>query len=385
MKSIFLSHCSEDKSLARRIARDLQRAGIAVWLDEWEILVGQSISQKIEHGLRTSDLIALLLTRSSIESGWVEKEWRAKLWDEVRSGEVTILPLRADDCEMPYLLRDRRYADFRADYKEALDDLLRAIKSMETTECHHGEIESNDHKLAQLEELLAQKERRKEHLKKKVEDAAPENGVVVFRDFDDDALATERELDELLDEIHHLGMRVEIRRAERKKDTKSSQDAPEDLRYISEGGRRAIFFSVINSSARDSWLLSSFSVEVHHQMSMASGAENRINLAELVSDLDGVRRNVIAMNISSGETLVLDKKVVRLDPGDIIPFSIPLCGDWQCVNAVVRVRLNFIGQVGVKSLFSDCLYSLEKPHSYSTNLLVAGVHSVKHYARGEDK
>lgn len=124
---LFLSHSSRDKSLAERIALDLRSSGITVWYDEWEIRVGDSISQKIEQGLDNADFVAVLLTSHSVASGWVEKEWQSKIGEEAREKQAVVLPLKGEDCRIPPLLRDKRYADFAASYQDALDELVFAV------------------------------------------------------------------------------------------------------------------------------------------------------------------------------------------------------------------------------------------------------------------
>jgi len=48
---------------------------------------------------------------------------------EELSGKGTIvLPLLVEDCEIPSLLKDRLYADFRRDYGRGLQSLLRVLK-----------------------------------------------------------------------------------------------------------------------------------------------------------------------------------------------------------------------------------------------------------------
>jgi formylglycine-generating enzyme required for sulfatase activity len=124
---IFLSHSSEDKDAVRRLADDLKRAGVPVWLDEAEIKVGDRISRKIEEGLDNTSYLALWLTRRAVESGWVDTEWRARFHDEIDRSSVVVLPLLAEDCEIPKLLRDKQYADFRGDYARGLRELLLAV------------------------------------------------------------------------------------------------------------------------------------------------------------------------------------------------------------------------------------------------------------------
>jgi hypothetical protein len=129
MITVFLSHSSRDKDLARRIAKDFKNHSIEVWFDEWEIHVGHSISQMIERGLEKADFVAVLLTKHSVNSGWVDKEWQAKIGEEATKRKVIILPLLGENCRIPALLRDKRYADFVKDYQSGFDELLKAIEA----------------------------------------------------------------------------------------------------------------------------------------------------------------------------------------------------------------------------------------------------------------
>lgn len=72
---IFLSHSKADKDFIHQIANDLRGAQIDVWVDEWEIPVGESIRRKIfEEGIPFCDLFFVYLTENSINSYWVQKE-----------------------------------------------------------------------------------------------------------------------------------------------------------------------------------------------------------------------------------------------------------------------------------------------------------------------
>jgi len=51
MPKVFISHSSKDKAFAEHLAADLKNAGLEVWLDKWEIEVGDSIVKKINAGL----------------------------------------------------------------------------------------------------------------------------------------------------------------------------------------------------------------------------------------------------------------------------------------------------------------------------------------------
>jgi hypothetical protein len=127
LPTVFLSYSHKDRNLAKRIARDLAKEEIAVWLDEWEILVGDSITQRVQQGLSQVDFVILLLTAHSVDSGWMEKEWQSQIGLEAERKRVRILPVKGDACEIPILLCDKRCADLNIDYREGVSELVRAI------------------------------------------------------------------------------------------------------------------------------------------------------------------------------------------------------------------------------------------------------------------
>jgi hypothetical protein len=109
------------------LAEDLKRSGLDIWLDEWEIQVGDRITQKIEEGLNKANYLAVWLTRAGVESGWVQREWQSQYATEISSGRKIILPLLAEECNIPRLLGDVRFADFRTNYYEGVRNLLKVV------------------------------------------------------------------------------------------------------------------------------------------------------------------------------------------------------------------------------------------------------------------
>jgi hypothetical protein len=126
-KRVFISYSSQDTLTAKWIYVDLVHKGHKPWLDKWSIKVGQSIPTEIGKGLDECDVVILLLSTHSVKSGWVEREWQAKYWDEVESGRVFILPVLLEDCKIPKLLKMKKYTDFREDYSEGIWELAKAL------------------------------------------------------------------------------------------------------------------------------------------------------------------------------------------------------------------------------------------------------------------
>jgi hypothetical protein len=128
---IFLSHTADDKPFVRELKKSLEEHGVEnVWLDEAEIQIGDSLSEKIEEGLTKTKYIGIVLSPKSIESKWVKKELEVAMNREIETGEVVILPLLYQSCKLPAFLAGKLYADFTTadNYSESLKKLLRRLK-----------------------------------------------------------------------------------------------------------------------------------------------------------------------------------------------------------------------------------------------------------------
>jgi len=96
-------------------------------MDRWELNVGDSLIDKIQTALTGSSAILAILSKNSVESGWVKKEINAGLIRELEEKQSLLMPCVIDDCEIPLFLREKRYADFRSDPDQALNDVDRAL------------------------------------------------------------------------------------------------------------------------------------------------------------------------------------------------------------------------------------------------------------------
>jgi len=123
--SIFLSHSSPDKPFVRSLAHNLRDAGFAPWIDEAEIKLGDSLINKISEGIDRCDYLAVVLSASSCQSEWVNREVNIALTQEIRGKRVKVLPLILEECEIPPFLLDKKYVDFSGSYVDGINELLR--------------------------------------------------------------------------------------------------------------------------------------------------------------------------------------------------------------------------------------------------------------------
>jgi len=129
--SVFLSHSSNDNAFVEKLYEDLTREDIDVWFDKWEIKVGDSIIRKIEEGLKNNDYLIIVLSENSVKSEWVRRELSVGLMKEIEEKSVVVLPILLEDCEIPMLLKEKRYADFRGLYQKGYNELIDSIRAHE--------------------------------------------------------------------------------------------------------------------------------------------------------------------------------------------------------------------------------------------------------------
>lgn len=127
--SAFISYSSKDTEFVERLVSDLGKSEKKVWWDRWEIKVGDSIAKKINEGINRNDYLILVLSPNSVKSSWVEKELNAGLMRELQTRNVVVLPILIGDCDIPLLIADKRYADFRTNYERGLAEILPAIQA----------------------------------------------------------------------------------------------------------------------------------------------------------------------------------------------------------------------------------------------------------------
>jgi hypothetical protein len=127
VSSIFLSHNHKDKPFVHKLASTLKLFGVKSWVDEYEMLPGDSLIGKIQSGIESSDFLGAVLSVNSVKSEWVTRELHAALNDEIANRRVKVIPLLVEECALPPFLRDKVFADFRTNFYKGLADVLRTV------------------------------------------------------------------------------------------------------------------------------------------------------------------------------------------------------------------------------------------------------------------
>ena len=124
---IFISYSHEDKAFAERLAIQLVAHKAKVWLDRWELHVGDSLIRKIQDAIAGASALLVVLSKAAVKSEWCNKELSAGLIRELEEKRVVVLPVLKEDCETPLFLRDKLYADFRRNFDDGLRTILESI------------------------------------------------------------------------------------------------------------------------------------------------------------------------------------------------------------------------------------------------------------------
>lgn len=90
---VFISHASEDKeAVVRPLAQALSSRGLAVWYDEFELRIGDSLRQKIDAGIARSGFGIVVLSAPFFSKSWPKYELDGLVTMAV-SGRQVLLPL----------------------------------------------------------------------------------------------------------------------------------------------------------------------------------------------------------------------------------------------------------------------------------------------------
>jgi hypothetical protein len=128
MAKVFISHRTADMAEATKLAEAIRNAGHEVWLDDWEIGIGDSITGKIQGGLKDAQYFILCLSSHGVMSKWISQEWLSTLARQLNGEAVKLLPVRLTGGELPEIIGDIKYADLVIDWSKGLATVLQAIR-----------------------------------------------------------------------------------------------------------------------------------------------------------------------------------------------------------------------------------------------------------------
>lgn len=132
--SIFISYSHKDKDFVDKLGLKLVEKRIKVFIDRWEMKLGDSITNKIQDAITDASFLMVILSKNSIASDWCKREITTGLMLELDKRRIVVLPILIEDCEIPLFLRDKFYADFRTSFNNGLSTILESLSTMNNDE-----------------------------------------------------------------------------------------------------------------------------------------------------------------------------------------------------------------------------------------------------------
>ncbi|MGM7446898.1 toll/interleukin-1 receptor domain-containing protein [Idiomarina sp. ST20R2A10] len=124
---IFISYSHEDKEFVDQLAVQLVHRNINIWLDRWELSIGESIIDKVQDAVDGASALLVILSKSSVVSEWCKKELSSGLLRELEEKRVVVMPVLLEDCDIPLFARGKLYADFRTNFDDGLKTVVEGI------------------------------------------------------------------------------------------------------------------------------------------------------------------------------------------------------------------------------------------------------------------
>lgn len=125
---VFISYAHEDENSVLGLYHALKKEGVRPWIDKEEIRIGQEWDRVIRDAIRKADFIIVCISKkSTTKRGYIQREIRLALdlYNEMPFGEVLLMPVRLEQCDVPEELARHQYADlFRSD---GFERLIRSI------------------------------------------------------------------------------------------------------------------------------------------------------------------------------------------------------------------------------------------------------------------
>lgn len=124
---LFISYSRNDSDFVDKLATQLVAHKVNVWLDRWEMHVGESLIDRIQTAITDASALLVILSPNSVDSAWCKKELNSGLIRELEERRIVILPVLIRDCAIPIFLREKLYADFRTDFDAGFKTILESV------------------------------------------------------------------------------------------------------------------------------------------------------------------------------------------------------------------------------------------------------------------
>lgn len=136
---VFISHATEDLSLAEMIAIDLKNCGYDFFLDAYSIFLGNSIPRRVSEGLDQSCALLILVSDSYNSSVFCNDEWESFYHKFSKEKPNSIIPILIGDAKLPTLLCSKKYERFTGvNYSKVIESIKTSLHLITQEQSNKG-------------------------------------------------------------------------------------------------------------------------------------------------------------------------------------------------------------------------------------------------------
>jgi hypothetical protein len=128
MPQVFLSYARQDAQAVERVAEDLRRRGVDLWMDRQDLVAGDRWLPQIEAAISEADFMLVFMSEASLKSRWVQREYQVALQRQAEIGGNSLIPVLLEPVELPGFLAAIQYVDLTKSYDDGIRQLLHALK-----------------------------------------------------------------------------------------------------------------------------------------------------------------------------------------------------------------------------------------------------------------
>ncbi|MGN9760566.1 tetratricopeptide repeat protein [Streptomyces sp. SD31] len=136
---MFFSYAFRDGDWPVALAENLERLGLRVWFDRWELAAGQRVATRLQEGLAHAEALVAVVTPLWIASEWCNEEFAAAMTASTAGRQRVIPVLWGDVATVPPFIASRLFVDFRTvaapdQYEAKVRQLVRAVRGLADSE-----------------------------------------------------------------------------------------------------------------------------------------------------------------------------------------------------------------------------------------------------------
>jgi len=133
MIKVFINYAHEDLASARKLFEQLRaNKDIEPWFDKESLMPGMRWRPEIRKAIREADFFIALMSRSSTgRRGFVNTELKngLEVLQEFPEGQIYFIPVRLDDCDVPFSIKEIQYVDFFPDWNSGFRRVIASINT----------------------------------------------------------------------------------------------------------------------------------------------------------------------------------------------------------------------------------------------------------------